>query len=590
MTCYCNFNNLQNFKEYYQFSIKNREEFWKKAGDELIWENTYTSVFEEDYSNNEFEWYVGGKLDILKNTILKHKKEKIAFYDYENKKSYSYGDISEKTSQLLNNFENIGKDEKIILFLPSDINYYLSVLALSHLSITYIPLSFEYSLNYIKKIINEIDPVYLLIDSKFKNEIYAEKLNEISEICKTFDVSDFKHETANNEKRSSTSESTLFIHYPSTGSSILKGYEYITGAYLTHANLVYNSILGQNNSIIFDDDALSTNSQMFNLWGPLLNGDTIIIYNKELNKEFILDISKDFENLNLISSPRKLLKMKNEFGDEILKNRFKKVISTGDFIGPRLIKQLSEIFTKEIKHVINVWSQTATGVPLFFTLPFENRSKIASIGYPSLGISPIIVNNDDKECSINESGEINFSKHWPGMAKSIYKNNELFNRLHFNHKNYFITNDGVRKDEDGCFWFMKRLDDVMKVEGFSVSTFDIEQLLTTHKKIREAAVIGIEGYESGDQLAIFISPEENENFGNSEQFKSDIVDFIKENLGNVAIPSFMFVIKELPRTKTGKIVRRLLHRIAKNDVSPKEDFSHLSNPLSVQNLLNERGE
>jgi acetyl-CoA synthetase len=175
-----------------------------------------------------------------------------------------------------------------------------------------------------------------------------------------------------------------------------------------------------------------------------------------------------------------------------------------------------------------------------------------SMGVPAFTVEPFILNDFGQSCIINQSGELVFSASWPAMATSIYNQKKRFYELHFNkYQGYFNSNDGVRKDSDGFYWFMKRLDDVFKLNGYSLSTSELETVLSGDPEIGETAVIGIEGTESGDDISLFVAPYD--------------------------------------KTKTGKLVRRLLYKIAKKDIMPHEDLSHVANPDSIETILNNNG-
>ena len=254
------------------------------------------------------------------------------------------------------------------------------------------------------------------------------------------------------------------------------------------------------------------------------------------------------------------------------------------FLTPRLVKFAGESLATGPERVLNLWIQSESGVALINTFAFDKLNRPGSLGLPFLGIETRNINHQGQACRHNESGQLVFASSWPGMIRSIWGQNERFLELYLQRvKGYFNTNDGVRVDNDGFYWFMGRLDDVIKVRGQSLATSEIEAVLMSHPMISESAVVSIGG-EEGEEIIAYLVIEQTEQNGYTS-IESDLTGYIIQRVGEFAVPTRYIVTDELPRTRTGKVVRRLLRRIATGDIGADEDLSHVANPDAVKKLV-----
>ena len=314
-------------------------------------------------------------------------------------------------------------------------------------------------------------------------------------------------------------------------------------------------------------------------------GDDIVI-NMENNKIDVTDLQRlsKFPNSMLLVSPTKLTKIKTEIKSGSFTEKFDKVIFYGDLVTPGLIKITGQILTRKPENVISLYIQRQTGSAIIHNLPNKKLFKAGSMGLPSFGIKPYILSDIGEIVGVNESGHLVFNHSWPGQANTIWNQPQRFKEIHFTRlKGYYSTGDGVRMDQDGFLWFMKRLDDVFKLDGFSISTNELEALLSGNENIRESCVVGIEGGEKGDSVIFFVSPEHFDD--NKSEIEKELNDYIKDRIGDFALPARIIIMNELPRTGTGKIVRPVLHKIALDDFTKYDDLSHVANPQSVIELL-----
>jgi acetyl-CoA synthetase len=293
--------------------------------------------------------------------------------------------------------------------------------------------------------------------------------------------------------------------------------------------------------------------------------------------------------LMLLTTPLQLARWRKDLGDLDVghKLRFSMVASSGDMLTPRLATFGGSSLVASEERLINLWSQSETGVPLIATYPYEGLNRKGALGLMTLGVDGQVLSDLGEPCRTNESGQLVFCRSWPAMIRGIWNQQDRFQEIYFQRvEGCYSTNDGMRQDREGFYWFMRRLDDVVKVRGSSVATSEVECAMLTHPDVKEAAVLGLAG-EGGDELVAFVSAEEERvsTGPDRERLEQEIHEYLRERVGEFFVPTRMYVSSQLPRTRSGKIVRRLLRRIATGDVAAGEDLSHVANPRTVESLM-----
>jgi acetyl-CoA synthetase len=290
-----------------------------------------------------------------------------------------------------------------------------------------------------------------------------------------------------------------------------------------------------------------------------------------------------------------LSELKHELGETPLspERRFTLVASSGDVLKPRHISFAARTLVETPERVVNLWIQTECGASIISTFPSAELNRPGTLGLPFPGIMPLVVNYLGQACRPNESGQLVFSASWPSMIRTIWGQADRFRQLYFRRvPGYYGTNDGVRVDGEEFYWFMGRLDDAIKVRGQLLATSDIEAVLVAHPLVSEAVVVSVEA-EDGEMLVAFLvldkSIMEKSGAPNIAELKTELARSIEQRVGEFTVISEFIVAPELPRTRTGKIMRRVLKRIAVGDISGDEDLSHLANPGTVDELIRKRG-
>lgn len=610
---------LQEYYRLYHESLAHREEYWKFQATRLDWDTPFTEIANEQFYDGAVRWFSDGRLNAFNNAIERHIADgrggetAFVYLPVEGEPTlYTYAELKRESIRLATalNRAGIQTGDKAALYLPDCPETVIFMLACSLAAITYVPIPYHFTAEIATEIVRDSDARLLMIASETRSRSYTERIKAVSAAMEDITVVTIGGGNGISYERfiegddpdqaqvtNADAEHPLFFLYANSATGIPRGSVFPTAGYLVQAAQSYEtlfmSVSPEGRQIACTLNLASAAGQSYGLWGPLLNGVCTIITEEGENAGVsmlnrILDL---FASPSLIASPRLLTAVKNELEEKPLhgKNKFSHIACSGDVLTPRMVSFAGETLSYGAERIMNIWIQSESGTALIATLPTDELNRPGALGVPAFGITPKVMNNMGTKCRTNESGQLLFSTSWPGMIRIIWAQPDRFQELYFRRINgHFMTNDAVRLDAEGFYWFMGRLDDVVKVRGQSLATSEIEAVLVTHEKIAEAAVVSIPGEES-DNLVAFLSFEKEfvdrgENAG-SEELENELSAIVTARIGEFALPSRYIFARELPRTRTGKLVRRVLRRIATGDIAHDEDLSHVANPESVKNLI-----
>jgi len=615
----------ENYQKLYRNSIEHRDEFWRLQAEHLKWDSEFTTIMEEDFSTVSISWFSEGKLNACRNALdvqiengKGSEKALVYFTSDRQMRSYSYKELYEQVVLLANAFESGGlkAGDRVALYLPDCPETVFFMLACSRLGLIYVPIPIRFTAEITAEIVNDSGASMLVVSLDSKQESYRKRVGIVMEKVTDVRVINTGEESTErvvsypdflNRRQSKLSdiclsveaEHPIFIIYANSAAGIPRGSVFATGGFLVQAVTSFDDIFrpGDENAgrecILCTLDLSSSAGQSYGLWGPLIIGSSIVISaeGEEYTCECLRYILDKCKSTVLLTVPGRLNVIKRELNEQPFseKGKFSKIVCCGDTLTPRLITFAGESLTTGTEHVLNLWIQSESGTALINTYPDTELNRSGALGLPFPGIEPLVLNNQGKSCRVNESGQLVFASSWPAMIRTIWGQSERFRELYFQLiPGHFSTNDGVRIDNEGFFWFMGRLDDVIKIRGQSLATSEIEAVLSSHPEISETAVVSI-GVEEGNTLFAFLVIEGNRTENKQESvlvsLKSELTDYIAKRIGEFAIPSRFVFTDELPRTHTGKVVRRILRRVATGDISLDEDLSHVANPESVKGLI-----
>jgi acetyl-CoA synthetase len=394
------------------------------------------------------------------------------------------------------------------------------------------------------------------------------------------------------EPESMDAEDTLFILYTSGSTGTPKGVVHTTGGYLTYAMHTCQWVFD-----LKDDDVYWCTADIgwitghsYILYGPLGLGATSIMFEgvpSYPGPDRFWQIVEKFKVNTFYTAPTVIRALMRE-GEEPTKrwdlSSLRVLGSVGEPINPEAWMWYYVNIGKEQLPIVDTWWQTETGGIMISPLPYATTLKPGSATYPLPGIDAAIYDEEGNEAGVNEGGHLVIRKPWPGMLRGVYKNPERFKKTYFNrYENTYDPEDGARKDEDGCFWIMGRLDDVINVSGHRLGTAEIESALVSHPTVAEAAVVGmphpIKGQTIFAYVTLMASAEE------SDELLAELRKHVRAEIGPIATPEVIMWAPGLPKTRSGKIMRRILRKIAANDFDNFGDTSTLADPSVVDHLV-----
>jgi acetyl-CoA synthetase len=261
--------------------------------------------------------------------------------------------------------------------------------------------------------------------------------------------------------------------------------------------------------------------------------------------------------------------------------------SVGEPINPEAWMWYYTVIGKERCPIVDTWWQTETGGFMITSIPGAMPMKPGSASMPFFGVDPIVVRQDGTEADVNEGGHLCIRKSWPGQMRTVYGDSSRFKTTYFNdYEGMYFTGDGARKDEDGYFWFMGRVDDVINVSGHRMGTAEVESALVAHKAVAESAVVGFPHDIKGQGIYAFVTLKEG--FDATDEMKKELIQHIRKEIGPIATPDKLHFADALPKTRSGKIMRRILRKIAEGAVDELGDTSTLADPNAVDALVDGR--
>jgi len=616
---------LQGYLKLLRNTVVNRQAFWDTRAKHLTWDTPYTTVFAEDTAAAAIEWFIDGELNPytnVKNVFAGKKGTVLTCYGPgDTVQRITTGELFfrvDQTARALNAI-GVGSSGRVALYTPDRIETIVIMLACAGMGITYVPIPHHYTAEITAEITGDCGATVLFTDFSSSRASHVERAQKLAGMLTDVtvisiggseidDVMDFDTFLAKGGKSpdsvtaSTESRHPLFILYANSATGIPRGSVFATGGYLVQAATSYDTIFRESPDSIHSEklactlNLASAAGQCYGFWGPLLNGARIVLFEdtENISAGCLKRVAADNSPIALISTPQQLLTVRDELGDEPASfgdDVFAPVACCGDMLTPRMVAFVGKTLARSKESVLNLWIQSESGAALISTYPSPDLNRPGALGLAAPGIKPVVVNNLGQPCRPNESGQLVFSGSWPGMIRTIWGQGERFRELYFQRNTgYFSTNDGVRMDNEGVFWFMGRLDDVIKIRGQSLATSEIEVVLVTNPEIHEAAVVG---YSEGEDKGLIAFLAVDETFiidpEKSRALENDSIESIIRRIGEFAVPSRFVFTQELPHTRTGKVVRRILRRIATGNIAEDEDLSHVSNPKSVEEIVKNKG-
>jgi acetyl-CoA synthetase len=390
-------------------------------------------------------------------------------------------------------------------------------------------------------------------------------------------------------------EDPLFILYTSGSTGKPKGVLHTSGGYLVYASITHQYVFDYHDGDIYwcTADIGWITGHSYILYGPLSNGATTLMFEGVPNyPDFgrFWDVC-DKHKVNIFYTAPTAIRAIAKEGDELVQKRdlssLKLLGTVGEPINPEAWMWYHRVVGQERCPIVDTWWQTETGGILITPLPGATKTKPGSATRPFFGIQPVLMDSDGNEVDGAVSGNLCIKYPWPGQMRTVFGDHQRFKETYFSaYPGYYFTGDGCRRDEDGYYWITGRVDDVLNVSGHRMGTAEIESALVLHESVAEAAVVGFPHEIKGQGIYTYVTL--NSGVEESEELKKELIQQVRNEIGPIATIDVLQWAPGLPKTRSGKIMRRILRKIAENDIEHVGDTSTLADPSVVDNLISNR--
>jgi len=559
----------------------------------INYESTYKNFNWKDI-NRCFDHFSDNEVNIAHEAIDRHAnngyKNKIALHweDEDNvKKQYTFSDIKRQSDKLANVLRNLGveKGDRIFLFLPRVTELYISIIAIAKVGAIAGPMFSAFGPEAVKDRLHDSEAKVLITTPDLNQRVHEikEELPALKHILLVNAEHNLKQDEISYESETNKAsesfkirwvdpEDDLFILYTSGTTGKPKGVTHVHNDMISHYITTKWALDLRKDDVYWcTADPGWVTGTVYGIWGPWLNGISQVVYNGRYDAEKWYTIIEKYKVTVWYTAPT-ALRMLMKAGDEIIKkydlSSLRYICSVGEPLNPEVIRWGLKVYNLPIH---DNWWQTETGSIMIANYP-SLPIKPGSMGKPFPGICAKIINTKGKEVATGKQGLLGLKRGWPSMLRKVWANKKKYNE-YFKISGWYTTGDTAYVDDDGYFWFVGRADDVINTAGHRVGPFEVESALVEHKAIAEAGVIGIPDKERSEIIKAFVVL--NKGYKPSPKLKKDIQGFIKKRLSAHAYPRKIEFTKDVPKTRSGKIMRRLLK--ARELGLPTGDLSTLEN-------------
>ena len=622
---------FDDYKKQYIESIQNPEKFWSDKAKSLDWITPFKKVFDDNFKDNVFiRWFDGGSLNVSYNCLdrhLKDKGDKVAIIwesdDPNVSQKITYNELHKKVCKLANGLKQLGvkKGDRITIYLPMIPEAAISMLACSRIGAIHSVVFGGFAPESLKNRIEDCESSFVItanegvrggkkipLLSNVKQAIEGNNNIKKTVVVKRTDSNsyfdnqkDIWYEDLVNKQdekceiSKQNSEDPLFILYTSGSTGKPKGVLHSTAGYLLHTSLSHKIVFDIKDNDIYwcTADVGWVTGHSYIVYGPLCNGSTTLMFEgvpTYPKASRFWEIIDKFNVTIFYTAPtaiRALMGLGDAFVNSTSRKTLRIIGTVGEPINPEAWKWYYEVVGKKSCPVIDTWWQTETGGILISPISGVTPLKPGSATLPFYGVKPSILDNEGNELKGECEGNLCIDNSWPGMMRTVYKNHKRFIETYFSSfSGKYFTGDGCKRDQDGYFWITGRVDDVINVSGHRLGTAEVESALVLHKKVSEAAVVGYPHDIKGQGIYAYVTLMQGEQY--TDDLKKELVSWVRSIIGPIAAPDVIQWAPKLPKTRSGKIMRRILRKVACSEEDTIGDVSTLNEPEVVDDLIRNR--
>ncbi len=620
------------YQDKYSKSIKNNDEFWRKEGKRITWIKPYKKIKDVKYSTKDvkIKWFHDGTLNASANCIdrhLKDKKDKTAIIwvgdDPKDSQKISYKQLHEKVSKAANGLKKLGikKGDRVTIYLTMIPELAILMLACVRIGAVHSIIFGGFSADSISGRVNDCESEYIItadegvrggktIPLKNTTDEALESCPNVKKCIVVKRTGNFiswnedrdvwyhdliKDVSKNCEPEEMNAEDPLFILYTSGSTGKPKGVLHTTGGYMVYASMTHQYIFNYKPKDIYwcTADIGWVTGHSYIIYGPLANGATTIMFegipNYPTTSRWWQIIDKYKVN-TFYTAPTAIRALMRE-GDKPVKKTSRKSLKLLGTVGEPINPEAWMWYYKTVGNskcpIVDTWWQTETGGIMIAPQTGAINLKPGSATKPFYGIKPVIVDKKGVEIKGPGEGRLCIAQSWPGQMRTVYGDHQRFIDTYFSQfDGKYFTGDGCRRDKDGYYWITGRVDDVIIVSGHNLGTAEIESAFVAHPKVAEAAVVGYPHDIKGNGLYCYVTL----NVGEKEDgdLDRDLKLWVRKQIGPLATPDLIHFTPGLPKTRSGKIMRRILRKIAANEHDQLGDTTTLADPSVVQSLVDNR--
>ena len=616
------------FQALYKQSVENPDEFWSSQAESYLdWDKKWEEVKNTNIEKGEIAWFSGGKLNASVNCIDRHlpkDKNKIAFIwegdDPEESKNITYQDLHDEVCKFSNVLKARGvkKGDRVCIYMPMIPEATYAMLACARIGAIHSVVFGGFSPESLKDRILDSDcQTVITADEGLrggKTIPLKQNVDEALEGCSNVhtvlvitrteaeipwneDCDVRYEEISENVSNDCTpelmdAEDPLFILYTSGSTGKPKGVLHTTGGYLLQAAMSHKLVFDYKENEVYwcTADVGWVTGHSYIVYGPLANGATSVIFEGiptyPSPSRFWEVIDKHKVNI-FYTAPtalRALMAQGDDFVESSSRESLRILGTVGEPINPEAWEWYFKVVGNSSCPIVDTWWQTETGAMMITPVAGFTAMKPGSATKPFLGIEPALLDENGEEIVGEGSGNLVIKSSWPSQIRTVYGDHQRCVDTYYSmYPGYYTTGDGARRDADGYYWITGRVDDVLNVSGHRLGTAEVESALVLHQQVAEAAVVGYEHEIKGQGIYCYVTL--MSDVAPNEELKSDLIQLVAKEIGPIAKPDIIQWAPGLPKTRSGKIMRRILRKIATNEIDNLGDTTTLADPSVVKELI-----